>query len=178
MTIAQSWLGKFTTRPLWETTSDLARDADLLRVRRYGMIEIVAGQLDRIVLQPWPKMISLPEIWWRGNSFHATASGDRCRMYYDQPLGSSNFLALKYVVSSRQATYPSLVCALHVLDEIARIKGTDALVCELSNLRLSDKMARRFGWERHCLSSSRRHYIKRFYGVYSPSHIASGRSDC
>jgi hypothetical protein len=52
------------------------------------------------------------------------------------------------------------------LDEIARIKGIDALVCEAWNLRLSDRLLRRCGWERHVLHSRRRHFIKRFYGRY------------
>lgn len=173
-----TWLSKFSVRPLWETAYDLAQDAELLRVRRYGMIEIVDGELVRIVLRPWPKMISLPEIWWLGNTHHEQAAGDRCRLYYNQPLGSSNFLAAKYVVSSRKATYRSLRRATQVLDEIACIKQSDAIVCELSNLRLSDRFAKRWGWERHCLSSPRRHFIKRFYGVYPAANTTKQTVDC
>ena len=61
-----------------------------------------------------------------------------------------------------------------MLDEIARIKGTDAIVAELSNLRISDRLARRWGWEPHVPSSRRRHYIKRFYGSYPEGEGVKG----
>jgi hypothetical protein len=53
-----------------------------------------------------------------------------------------------------------------VLDEIARIKQTDAIVCDVRNARISDRLLRRWGWESHVPQSRRRHFIKRFYGEY------------
>jgi hypothetical protein len=144
----------------------LADDADLLRQAPYGMVEIVDGQLQRIVLRRWPKLISLPEVWWLGSRYHERCAGDRCRLYYNQPRSCPNYLALKYVVSSRAATFSSLRRALAVLDEIAWLKQTDAIVCEAYNLRISDRLATRWGWERHYPTSRRRHFIKRFYGHY------------
>ena len=79
-----------------------------------------------------------------------------------------NYLALKYVVSHRETTLASFRGALRVLDEIARLKGVDALVCEASNPRISARLLRRWGWERHLPRSRRRHYIKRFYGQFPP----------
>jgi hypothetical protein len=145
---------------------DLQQDADLLRTRHYGMIEVVDGQLYRIVLRPWPKLVSLPEVWWLGATYHARQSGDRCRLYYNQPRSYPSFLALKYVVSSHGASFASFRRAVRTLDAIAAIKRSDAIVCEATNLRISERLLARWGWERHCLQSSRRHYIKRFYGVY------------
>jgi hypothetical protein len=142
----------------WQTAHDLVDDVDLLRSRRYGMIEVVGGRLARVVLRPWPKLVTFREHW--------PAAGDRCRLYYNQPRQMPNFLALKYIVSSRDGSYASVRRALVVLDEIARIKGTDAIVCEARNLRLSERLLARFGWQRHCLHDERRHYIKRFYGSY------------
>ena len=144
----------------------LVTDAELLRQAPYGMLEIADGQLRRIVLRRWPKLISLPEVWWLGGRYHERSAGDCCRLYYNQPRGCPNYLALKYVVSSRAATFASFRRALAVLDEIAWLKQTDAIVCEAYNLRLSDRLAARWGWERHCLTSRRRHFIKRFYGHY------------
>jgi hypothetical protein len=144
----------------------LVDDAELLRRAPYGVIEIADGELARVVLRPWPKLVSLPEVWWLGGRYHDKAVGDRCRLYYNQPRSCPNFLALKYVVSSREGTYASFRKALQVLDEIARLKRTDAIVCEAYNLRLSDRLAARWGWERHFPSSRRRHFIKRFYGRY------------
>lgn len=147
---------------------DLDQDAAKLRARRYGTIVISAGKLERIVLRPWPKLVSLPEVWWSDRQHSGQPHVDQCRLYYDQPWGMPNFLAIKYVVSSPGATYQSFFRAMQVIDAIACIKRTDAMVCEASNLRISDRLAQRWGWERHCLQSSRRHFIKRFYGVYPP----------
>ena len=152
--------------PLFQTVRDLKRQADVLRKRAYGVICTEQGQLKEIRLRPWPKLISAAEISLWGNRFHNRAGGDCCWLYYNQPRRHRNFLALKYIVSSREATFKTFRRSLILLDEIARIKQTDAIVAELSNLRISDRLARRWGWEPHFPSSRRRHYIKRFYGTY------------
>jgi hypothetical protein len=62
-----------------------------------------------------------------------------------------------------------------MLDEIARIKGAHAIVCHVTNGRISDRLLRRWGWEAHCLNWKGRHFIKRFYGRYAdiPNHWRS-----
>ena len=71
--------------------------------------------------------------------------------------------------------------AMRVLDEIARIKRTDAVVSEAFNWRISGRLAERWGWERHKPSRWRRHFIKRFYGSYpapldsNPAPLESSR---
>lgn len=156
-------------------TTDLARDADLIRRRRYGMIEIEAGAFKQITFYPWPKLISLPEVWCLGGSYHDRAAGDRCRLYFNQPRHCSQYLALMYVVSSRETRFATIHRGAQVLDQVARIKRSDAIVCEASNLRISDRLLTRWGWERHLLDSPRRHFIKRFYGEYPPALDLSGR---
>jgi hypothetical protein len=151
---------------LLELESHLINNAAEVRLRRYGVIEIVAGRLERITFRAWPKLISLPEVWWLGGRYHACQDDDRCWLYYNQPRRCPNYLALKYVVSSHRATFATIHRAALVLDEVARLKQSDAIVCEASNLRISDRLLERWGWERHCLDSPRRHYIKRFYGSY------------
>jgi hypothetical protein len=151
--------------PLFRKITDLRRDAEALRRHRYGMIEMANGILAAIHLRPWPKLISLGEIWWQ-EMILGRGLGDRCLFYYDQPLRSPNYLALKFVVSSRHATFRTCRGGTLVLDEIARIKHIDAIVCEAWNRRISDRLLRRWGWDRHMLHSRRRHYIKRFYGQY------------
>jgi hypothetical protein len=136
------------------------------------MIEIAAGRLVGVHLRLWPKSPSVLGIWWHGRRRHQRAGGDRCRLYYEQPWGLASYLALKYVVSHRETTLQSLHGALQVLDEIARLKRTDAIVCEVTNQRISDRLLRRWGWERHLPESSRRHYIKRFYGTYLQPPLA------
>lgn len=151
-----------------ETIPDLFAQADLLRRRRYGVIEFADGRFRRIRLRWFPKIISASEIWFLGMTFHNRRAGDRLWLYYNQPLRHSNYLVLKYVVSTRQGSLASLVRALDVLDELARLKGSDALLCDAANGRLSPRLMQRYGWIPHCPSHWHRHFIKRFYGTYPP----------
>ena len=101
---------------------------------------------------------------WR----HGRRDGDFLRLYYNQPWRHSNFLAIKYAESTRQTSFGTLVRALAVLDEIARLKQSDALLCDATNTRITARALSRWGWEPHCPSRWHRHFIKRFYGRYPP----------
>lgn len=155
------------SHPVLEYVTDVDRQADILLRRAYGVIDIRAGQLHQIVLRPLPKVISWPDLALFGAWQHQHRVGDRCLLYYNQPRRMPSFLALKYVVSYRGATLATFRGALSVLDEIARIKRTDAIVCDAANLRISDRLATRWGWEHHCPSRWHRNFIKRFYGNYA-----------
>jgi hypothetical protein len=158
---------------LWETVHDLRGEAETLRRRPYGVIVMERGGLDEIRLRPWPTLVSTGGLW--GSSGVAQrAAGDRCWLYFNQPCRHGRFLALKFIVTSRGASFATLRSALIVLDEIARIKRTDAIVAEIRNQRVSDRLLHRWGWEPHLPSSRRRHFIKRFYGQYpDPGHAWS-----
>jgi hypothetical protein len=154
--------------PLLETVTDLAAGAEVLRRRAYGVIEVAGGHFRRVSLRPFPKMISAPEILLLGGWYHRHRPGDRCLLYYNQPWRFPQFLALKYIVSARGTTMRTFTRALAVLDEIARLKRSDALLCDVGNWRISTRLIARWGWEPHCPSRWHRHYIKRFYGEYPP----------
>lgn len=143
---------------------DLDLQREELIAGRYGVIEVEQGQLKRITLRPWPKFVSLWESLGWGEYLHRHRPGDRCRLFYNQPRGSERYLALKYIHSQRGTSLRSFQAALSILDQIAQIKRSDALVCEAANLRLNERFMRRYGWEQH--TSSPRNYIKRFYGSY------------
>ena len=153
-------------RPVFETVTDLTAGSDVLRRRAYGVIEAAEGSFRRVRLRPFPKLISLPETTLIGGWRHRHQPGDRCLLYYNQPWRFPNFLAVKYVVSSRGTTYRTFRRVLETLDEIARLKRTDALLCDVANSRISADMMARWGWQPHCPSRRHRHYIKRFYGDY------------
>ena len=92
-----------------------------------------------------------------------------------------NFLALRYVVSTSGTSYRTFRAALTILDEIAQIKRIDAIVCDASNLRISDRLLARLGWEAHKPQRWHRNYIRRFYGEYptaapQTSAVAFGRA--
>ncbi|MCU0962610.1 MAG: hypothetical protein MUF48_21140 [Pirellulaceae bacterium] len=158
--------------PLFETARDLREHADMLRRRAYGVIVMQAGRLQAVHLRPCPKLLASRDLVGPGRQLGPHASQDTCWLYYNQPCRHPRFLALKYIVSSPHATFSTFRGALVVLDEIARLKHTDAIVAEVRNLRISDRLLHRWGWERHLPASRRRHYIKRFYGVYPAPHQA------
>jgi hypothetical protein len=162
----------------FQTVADLRQGAEVLRRRPYGVIEMIDERLAGIHLRPWPKTISVAEVWWLGGRYHRRRPGNRCLLYYNQPWGHRNFLTLKYLVSSSRTTMRTARGALLVLDEIARLKRSDAILCEASNLRISDRLLARWGWERHVLDSPRRHFIKRFYGDYPPVAPPWALSSC
>jgi hypothetical protein len=148
------------------TIDDWNTDREELKRRRYGIIETAAGRLVAIHLRPWPKLLSWPEIWPAGPAYHARGDADRCLLYYNQPRRFSSFLTLKYVVSTRGTTYATSRAALVALDQLAELKGIDALLCDAANTRLSDRLLRRFGWTPHKPQRWHRNFIKRFYGNY------------
>jgi hypothetical protein len=148
------------------TLVDPFADCESLRRGRYGVIETHAGRLESIRLRLWPKIATAIEANWSGRQYHRGQPGDRCWLYYNQPRAFRNFLALKYVVSQRDCTLATFHRAMEVLDEVARVKGTDAVLCDAWNLRISDRLLARWGWEPHKPGGWHRHFIKRFYGVY------------
>ena len=137
-----------------------------IRGGRYGVIETAAGGLVAIHLRRWPQWVSWPEIWPVSADYHARGAADRCWLYYNQPRSCPNFLALKYVVSTRGTSYATIRAAGKALDAVAAAKKTDALLCDVANSRLSERFLTRLGWESHKPQRWHRNFIKRFYGLY------------
>jgi hypothetical protein len=152
--------------PLFETAHDLIGDAELLRQRRYGMIEVTDQGLARIALLPWPKFSSWVEARILGDWRHRCRDGKVCRLYYNQPRRKVNFLTLAYVESARHATLATFRGALSVLDEIARLKQSEFLVTDVANTRISDRLLARWGWSPLSPRRGHRLFVKRFYGKY------------
>ncbi|MCO6047688.1 hypothetical protein NG895_27610 [Aeoliella sp. ICT_H6.2] len=145
---------------------DLLAHRDQVAQGRYGVIETRHGEFHSLELRPLPKLISWPEVWPVRLKFHARGPQDRCRLYFNQPRGMANFLALKYIVSTDGTRYATFRAALAALDQVAAIKRTDAIVCDAANVRLSDRLMQRWGWEPHKPQRWHRNFIRRFYGEY------------
>ncbi|RIK75784.1 MAG: hypothetical protein DCC68_20585 [Planctomycetota bacterium] len=152
--------------PWFESIADLETQASAIRVRRYGVIDAESGEFRRVRLRPWPKIASVVEGKLWGEWLHGRVRGDRCSLYYNQPHRFSNFLAAAYAWSTRDCSLRTIRAALATLDEIARIKGTDAILCDVIGSDISDRLLARWGWESHAPSLFHRNYIKRFYGAY------------
>lgn len=157
---------------LFQTITDFNQGRELIAKRAYGVIEVAAGELVGIHLRPWPKIISVVEAKWMGGWQHERRERDHCLMYYNQPLSHRNFLALKYIVTSLGTTFKTMRRTLIVLDEIAKLKRTDAMVAEVTNPRISDRTVERYGWVKHLENQKGRHFIKRFYGQYPTEAVA------
>ncbi len=152
--------------PFFETAFDLAAAAETLRRRPYGVIVAADGQVREVRIRPFPKIASVPEAMFLGGWRHRFCAGDRLWLYYNQPRRFRNFLVLRYIVSNRDTSLATAGRALEALEEIARLKRSDALLCDAGNWRISAKLLDRLGWSPHCPTRWHRHYIKRFYGQY------------
>jgi len=152
--------------PIIETITDVASASERLRLARYGVIQAAAGECQWVQIRAWPQLLSWREIWPVGHRYHARGPSDRCRIYYNQPRRASSFIALKYLVSTRDTSYATVKAALQMLDHIAALKQVDAMLCDAANSRLSDRMMQRHGWASHAPMPWRRNFIKRFYGQF------------
>ena len=152
--------------PLFETVTDIDAEADVVRRRRYGVVKVVRGRFVAIHMRPFPKVFAWPELVPVHRRYHARGPDDRCLLYFNQPWRFPNFLALRYVVSAAGTRLATFRGALTVLDAIARIKRSDALLCDVANTRISDRLMARWGWQAHKPQAFHRNYIKRFYGDY------------
>jgi hypothetical protein len=148
-------------------------DVNRIHSHRCGVIEMKDGQFYGLHFRRWPKFVSFLDVMWWGPRYHQRTPGDHCYLYYHQPLRFPNFLALTYVLSTRNCTLATFRGGLNVLDRIAQIKRTDALLCDAWNSRISDRLLARWGWKPHALSRWHRNYIKRFYGVYPQANATA-----
>jgi hypothetical protein len=155
----------------FETICDFDSGRVRILARRYGVIETAGGTFRAVHLRPWPKLASLPEFLPLGSRYHCRGSADRCLLYFNQPRRMPNFLALKYIVSTRGTSYATFREALVALDAIAELKQIDAIVCDAANIRLSDRLMARLGWEPHKPQRWHRNFIRRFYGKYPQNRL-------
>ncbi|MCR4415437.1 MAG: hypothetical protein NUV77_23760 [Thermoguttaceae bacterium] len=147
----------------YEPVTDFAKGAETIRRWRSGVIDCRDGRFHHVGLRLLPKLAAAPDIRLLGNWRHRWWPGDRCLLYYHQPWRFRNFLVLQYIVSSREATLGTLARAMETLDEVARLKQSDAILCDVANWRISDRVMLRCGFEPHCPSRWHRHFIKRMY---------------
>ena len=120
--------------PLFDSITDLTCAANTLRQRRYGVIEVVNGRFQRVLLRPlaqdsdWPGGALAGPEW-----LHRWRRGDWLLLYYNQPwrfpqlLGTGTMAGFPAGKTDRR----SVRVGLEALDEIARRKNSDALLCDV-----------------------------------------------
>ncbi|MGC3970337.1 MAG: hypothetical protein QM775_24295 [Pirellulales bacterium] len=146
---------------LFHVTVDLSADAENVRLRRYGVIETCDGRLERVVWRPFPKISTAFGIRRLAPWLRRRRRGNRCRLYFNEPRSCPGFLALRYVETTGDADYATFRRALIALEEIARVKNSDALLCDVANDKLSDRFLARLGWVPHAPMPGHRNFIKR-----------------
>lgn len=153
-------MSEFALRPVTDPDQQFIQ----LERRSHGRIVTQAGQLEAVYGRWLPYHSNLWRVWWdqRARRFPS----DRCELYYHTPWSSPGFLTLSYVRSGPRTSLSTFYAATLVLDEIARLKHSHAIVCNVTNQRISPRLMQRWGWQAHCTQWSGRHYIKRFYGQY------------
>lgn len=124
------------------------------------MLAIRDGAVRQIRRRLLPRRASIAEVWWR-----TRVRGGRentCRVYWHIPWGSPGVLAIDYLHAGRGCHWRDFVAASRCVDQIARERGCLIAVCHVTNDRLSDRVLRRLGYERHCRHLRGRHFIKRY----------------
>ena len=143
---------------------DIVRDANRIASWRCGRIVTESARLVGIYGRWWPCHGNWLQVLW--DQHVRTAQRDQCTIFYYQPIGSPSFLTLSYVHSGARTTLSTFYLSTLALDEIARLRGADAIVCNVTNDRITDRLMHRWGWKTHCHQWRGRHFIKRFYGCY------------
>lgn len=151
------------------SVTDPVRHADRIRRWRRGRIIMRDGRLVEIQHRLLSGSVSVAQVWWQAK--YGRNQDDLCWLDYHQPFGMSAFLTLDYVRSGSLAGYKTFVGACHVLDEIARIRGAQAIVAHVTNSQISDRLLQRLGWEPHLPHWQGRHWIRRFYDGYPESTL-------
>lgn len=145
---------------------NIAQQSELLVTRRAGRIVIDGGHLTAVHGRWWPYIGNHLRCAW--DQRFRFAKQDRCEIFYHAPQGLSQFITISYAHSGAGTSLSSIFAGALVLDEIARLRRSVAIVCCVTNDRISDRLLERWGWVQHCLDQPGRHFIKRFYGNYPP----------
>jgi len=154
--------------------SSVELQADWLLRRQCGVIVVRHGRFSAVRGRWIPKRVT---IWqsWIDQRFRSLPSGE-CRVYYRQPWSAPNYLTLDYLISGPNTTVATVNLALKILDRIAEIKHSDAILAQVKNSRIPTSLLKRYGWERHLGGENSTHVIRRFYGNY-PSTKLNVRED-
>ena len=139
-------------------------NAERIASWRAGRIVTRDGYIHQVARRWSPYKASRSRVWWE--KFLRPSRTVQCQIFYHQHWSNPAFIVLGYVSSHPRASLASLYCGLLALDEIARLKRCDAIVADVNNDRISDRLLARWGWQQHCQHLRGRHFIKRFYGSH------------
>ena len=126
---------------------------------RYGEIELANGRLNAIYPRWWPRMGSLWESRW--DNFYRTMPADHCIAYYAFPHSAPGYMSVLYARSGPNTQYKTVYSAVSTMDQIAKLRNSNAIVCQMVSQRGTERLMNRWGYVRHATSLGDNHYIKR-----------------
>jgi hypothetical protein len=132
---------------------------DKVRSWRYGEVEIAQGKLVSVYPRWWPRFGSQWESWQ--DTYNRDLPIDTCRAYYAFPRSAPGFMSVLYARSGPSTTYKTIHRTVTAMDEIAMLRDTKAIVCQMVTERGSERLMKRWGYVRHAFSLGENHYIKR-----------------
>jgi len=133
--------------------------ADELQACNYGEVLLSHGELVAIYPRWWPKIASR----WEAiqHTLLRSLPEDVCRAYYAFPRRAPGYMTVIYAHSGPNTHYRTLYRGVKVMEDIARLRNTKAMVCESVNARVDERLLNRWGYVKHAVSLGGNHYIKR-----------------
>ncbi len=126
---------------------------------RYGVVEVHNDRSYRIYRRLLPKMPSVWEAWldakWR------RLPENQLRLYYNVSYRCEGYMILAYAQAGQNTSVANFRTGLSVLEEVAKLKRLQAIVCHATNPRLTERVMNYFGYTRHATHLKGYHYIKR-----------------
>lgn len=126
---------------------------------RYGTVALRHGEVVTIQARWWPRWGTL----WGAMSDRVirTLPEDECRFYYSFPRSAPGYMSLLYVHAGEKTSYKTFHQGILAIDTIAQLKHARAIVCQVTNDRLTTRMMTRWGYCQHAENLGPNHYIRR-----------------
>jgi len=126
---------------------------------RYGEVVLRNGQITAVQARWWPRWGT---VWGAMmDRVVRTLPEDECRFYYSFPIGSPGYMSLLYVHAGERTSYRTFHQGIVAMDTIAGLRASRAIVCQVTNDRLTDRMMYRWGYVKHAENLGPSHYIRR-----------------
>jgi hypothetical protein len=126
---------------------------------RYGELELSDGKLVCIRPRWWPRLGSRWESMQ--DSYIRRLPTDQLLAYYAFPRRAPGFMSVLYAFSGPNTQYRTIYRAVVTMDAIAKLRGSQAIVCQTITDRASERLMKRWGYVRHAASLGHNHFIKR-----------------
>ena len=144
----------FALRPV-QTVEEYAN----FKTWRYGEIELSNGSLVAIYRRWWPRIGSQWEACQ--DSYIRTLPADSCRAYFAFPVRAPGYMTVLYARGGPNMQYKTIYQAVLAMDEIAKLRDSKAIVCQVISERGTERLMNRWGYVRHAAKLRDNHYIKR-----------------